>query len=116
MGIMMGADTFFVPDREMKKSEMLAVLIRAIQGKMDETKNPWYETYRNIAESLGLSLGEENLDTPITRGEAIGWMKIFSDMIEATSPTVLEGNWELQSVTGYSDSEVQNLGVILNFT
>ena len=114
MGIMTGSDTFFSPHRDMTKSEALAVMVRAIDGKKNEKNgNPWYGEYRTYAEKFGLSLGDQNLDTPITRGTAIEWMKTLSDAVEAKKPTVLEGKWKLQNVTGYSDSEVRDLDVVL---
>lgn len=67
---------WFNPQGNLTKAQALAVLIRIVDKRADETMNLWYQGYITKATELGLDLSSAtDRDAPITRGELIIWME-----------------------------------------
>lgn len=70
----------FHPQGNLTRSQALAVLIRIIDKRADETIDPRYMWYVTKAMEFGLDLSvAANWDTPITRGDLIVWMNVLSE-------------------------------------
>lgn len=71
MGLFKGSNGMFMPKEPLTKAAALTVLVRAMEGVMDEDVDPWWANYFEKARALGLTK-ETNvyaLDRSVTRYE-----------------------------------------------
>jgi len=109
--IMVGMDGYFSPRRFLSESEILALIVRTVDGKkQDENVTPWYTNYTIRAAELGIvSMVDENtMNDPVTRGDFIQWLNMASrSMTSAPSyDTDLLGEWQLLSLNGKSVTDM----------
>ena len=66
----------FFPHSEFTRWQALAVLMRVVNGSLEESTNPWYQSYINKAISLSyLTMWQlSNLEWKITRWDILKWM------------------------------------------
>ncbi|MBP6981471.1 META domain-containing protein [Candidatus Gracilibacteria bacterium] len=100
LDIMHGNSGIFNPKGTLKKSEALAIIMRAVDGgKKDESGSIWYQVYADRSRELGL-LGFSNFggfNEAITRGELIEWLHMVSDNLSNKSNPLSETKWKLDS-------------------
>lgn len=76
-GLFRGNNGKFVPKNPITEAEALAVIIRSLEGKMDESDTPWYGAYYDRAYELSIIDDEpiESLaNTKITREKLGTWL------------------------------------------
>ena len=74
MGLLKGYNGKFSPQSQLTRAQAITVIIRSIDGKLDETGTTWYESYYDKAELYGildgLNFAESTLNSVnIKRGE-----------------------------------------------
>lgn len=74
LGLLKGSNGSFLPKQQLTQAQAVTVLMRLINGSMDEPKGDFAVNYRTLAKKLGLTKGlaldtKANFNKPITRGE-----------------------------------------------
>jgi hypothetical protein len=67
----------FMPYNQITQAQALAVVIRSLEGYLDESKTPWYQAYVDVGQEIWLLDGVDLalLDrTPITRSQLATWL------------------------------------------
>jgi hypothetical protein len=78
-----------MPKNSITEAEALVVIMRSLEGMMDESGDPWYGAYYDRAYELSV-IGDENIDTlvntRITREKLGTWLHraYQSDALEDT--------------------------------
>lgn len=103
LDLMHGNNGTFKPKWTLKKSEALAIIMRAVDGgKKDESGVIWYQVYADRSRELGL-LGFTNFtgfNQAITRWELIEWLHMVSDNLSNKSNPLSETKWKLNNYNG----------------
>lgn len=102
LGLFYGADGYFLPNQAMTKAQAITVLIRALEGKYDETGEPRWNSYFQRARVLGITK-ETNvwrLDVPVTRYEMALLLARSQDAVEGngTPDTTEDDMSELEDI------------------
>ena len=77
LGLFRGNAGKFLPKNNITEAEALAVIIRSLEGTLDENQSPWYSAYYDRAYELSI-IDEESIEslatTKITREKLSTWL------------------------------------------
>lgn len=89
----------FLPRNSITEAEALVVIVRSLEGMMDENQSPWYGAYYDRAYELSIIQDEDDIDmmgtTRITREKLGTWLHraYRSDALEDTIVYETEVEW-----------------------
>ena len=97
-GLVKGSQGNYFPNKSLTEAEALTVVIRAIMGMQDETKDPWWTEYHEVGKWLGILDNETvwDLNTNALRGKVGTWL--WRATQADTDAAQQEGTDELKSV------------------
>jgi hypothetical protein len=109
-GLFRGNNGNFLPKNSITEAEALVVIMRSLEGMMDESGSPWYGAYYDRAYDLGV-IDDEDIDaigsTKITREKLGTWLyrAYNSDALEDTIvyETEVDGPSDCSSYEKYDD-------------
>jgi hypothetical protein len=75
-GLVKGSQGNYMPNKALTEAEALTVVIRALMGVQDETKNPRWSEYHEVGKWLGILDNETvwDLNTSAMRGKVGTWL------------------------------------------
>lgn len=93
-GLIKGSQWVFSPEVLLSKPQAVALLLRMIDGPIDESKDPWWQGYYDRAVQLGMieATTTTNFDKPISRYEVA--MLLYNSKVKTTLIKNLNNNYE----------------------
>lgn len=120
LGLMRGHDGYFSPTRLLSEVEAFVLLMRAIDGKQDESFSPWYRAYFESARSKNIHISLSAEEAPISRIRFLEWIKAVDTYIQAHSvnlpkdditPNRILGSWKLESFNTLDSQKLRDAHV-----
>jgi hypothetical protein len=81
----------FMPRDLLTRGQLITVIVRTFQGKLDETTSPWYQNYLRWAQANTLVTDMTNFNDNATRSEALVMLYRASKLPAPTVSTIT--NW-----------------------